>query len=57
MKRIFTLALIACMAMAGFANPQQATVSLTKGEAMKMLLQRETLAANMAAYQQEAEHT
>lgn len=56
MKRIFTLALIACMAMASFANPQQATVSLTKGEAMKMLLQRETLAANMAAYQQEAEN-
>jgi len=49
MKRFFTFALLACMAMAGFANPQQANASLTKGQAKKMLLQREALNMNLAA--------
>lgn len=49
MKRFFTVALLACMAMAGFANPQEANASLTKGQAKKMLLQREALNMNLAA--------
>jgi len=52
MKRIFTFALVALMAIAGFATPQT-TTQLSKGQATKALLQREALIANMTANNQE----
>ena len=46
MKRFFTLAVVALVTMAGFA---QTAPSINQGQAKKMLLQREALTMNMAA--------
>lgn len=55
MKRILTFALLAFVTIVGFANPMEATTTLAKGEAMKMLLQREALSMKMAANKQVTE--
>ncbi|MBQ9751928.1 MAG: hypothetical protein IJV81_03750 [Paludibacteraceae bacterium] len=55
MKRILTFALLAFVTIVGFANPMEATTTLAKGDAMKMLLQREALSMKMAANKQVTE--
>lgn len=50
MKRLLTLSFVALLAIAGFATPQ---VAMTKGDALKKLMQQEALTAKLEAMSQQ----